>query len=127
MRRARWLKRAAGARKRCRPSPRGRTRLRKGNGRRFKAASRPSRCLARACPAHPSLAGILAKAIRRRIGVSMSREAELRRLADVYYSQANATLSRAVKRALREMGDNYQHEHRQMVMNRQMIMIGRWE
>jgi len=46
----------------------------------------------------------LAKAIQRRIGITMSREAELLRLADVCYSQANATLSRAEKRALREMG-----------------------
>jgi len=44
----------------------------------------------------------------------MSREAELLRLADVCYSQANATLSRAVKRALREMGDNYQHEAKRL-------------
>src|SRR5262249_3672692 len=114
MRRARWLKRAAGARKRCRPSHRGRTRLRKGNGRTFKAASQPFPLSCAGLPAHPSLAGILAKAIRRRIGITMSREAELLRLADVCYSQANATLSRAVKRALREMGDNYQHEAKQL-------------
>src|SRR5262245_42274489 len=49
-----------------------------------------------------------------RIGITMSREAELLRLADVCYSQANATLSRAVKRALREMGDNYQHEAKRL-------------
>jgi len=46
MRRARWLK-----------SLRGRTRLRKGSGRRFKAASQPFRCHAWACPAHRSIAG----------------------------------------------------------------------
>ena len=40
----------------------------------------------------------------------MSREAELHRLAQVCYSQANATLSRATKQALREMGDHYEHE-----------------
>jgi hypothetical protein len=40
----------------------------------------------------------------------MSREAELHKLAQVCYSQANATLSRATKQALREMGDHYEHE-----------------
>jgi len=44
----------------------------------------------------------------------MSREAELLRLAGVCYSQANAIVSRAGKRALREMGNNYQHEAKQL-------------
>ena len=44
----------------------------------------------------------------------MSREAELHRLAQVCYSQANATLNRATKQALREIGDYYEHEAKRL-------------
>ena len=44
----------------------------------------------------------------------MSREAELHKLAQVCYSQANATLSRATKQALREIGDHYEHEAKRL-------------
>jgi hypothetical protein len=48
------------------------------------------------------------------IEVAMSRKAELLRLADVCYSQAHATLNRAAKQALREMGDHYESEAKRM-------------
>ena len=44
----------------------------------------------------------------------MSRKEELFKLAKLFYSQANATLSPAAKKSLRKLGDQYDREARHL-------------
>jgi hypothetical protein len=59
----------------------------------------------------------------RHIGIAMSRQDELFRLADLFYLQANLTRDRAGKQSLRKKGDCYQQEAEQLRPDKQSLLI----
>lgn len=59
----------------------------------------------------------------RHIGIAMSRQEELFKLADLFYLQAKLTQGRAGKQSLQKIGDCYQHEAEQLRHDKQSFFI----